>query len=157
MALIIGDSVVIKEGSAAVTMCTSLNQLIFVTADNIEHLQSLVDAGLAQPIISPAKRYIALVTQSGSNNPTAIVLRNTLSDAPTWARSAEGIYTVTLTGEFTANKTFSRAKVVALKTGNEFQGDLDRTSANVLTLKVYDFGGSLVDGFAATVEIEVYA
>lgn len=156
MALLIGDFVICSEGAAASTFPTHINQVIQATSGNLTHLQSLVDAGLASIIGSPSKRYIALITQSGTDAPVATVLRNTLSDAPVWARSSQGVYTLTLTGEFTVDKTLTKAVITALGSGNEFQADLQRTSANVLTLSVRDFGGNAIDGFTAAVEIEVY-
>lgn len=55
--------------------------------------------------IRPYKVYTALLTQSGTSAPTAIVLENTLGGTVVWTYSAVGSYTGTLTGEFTANKT----------------------------------------------------
>src|SRR5688500_2623877 len=49
--------------------------------------------------------YAALLTQSGTSAPVATVLENTLGGTVVWARSAGGIYTGTLAGAFTADKT----------------------------------------------------
>ena len=52
------------------------------------------------------KVYTALLTQSGTNPPVAIVLENTLGGTPVWTRDSAGNYNATLSGVFTENKTF---------------------------------------------------
>lgn len=49
------------------------------------------------------KSYVALITQSGTAAPTAIVLENTLGDI-VWTRAATGDYSGTLTDAFPLNK-----------------------------------------------------
>lgn len=61
------------------------------------------------------KTFTAVVNQSGatpSDIPTAIVVNNGLTGAPTpvWARTSAGQYTLTMTGAFTANKTIIELK-----------------------------------------------
>ena len=51
------------------------------------------------------KSYTALLTQTSTNNPVATVLENTLGGAITFARVGGGVYTLTLSNAFTANKT----------------------------------------------------
>ncbi len=51
------------------------------------------------------KVYTALLSQSGTSAPTAIVLENTLGATPTFSYNAQGNYTVTCTGCFTEDKT----------------------------------------------------
>lgn len=50
------------------------------------------------------KVYRALVSQTGTGNPTAIVLENSLGNI-TWTRSSTGIYEINGTDLFTVNKT----------------------------------------------------
>ena len=50
--------------------------------------------------------YTALLTQTGTNAPTATVLLNTLGGEPVWSYVDVGLYAITLNGAFTANKTF---------------------------------------------------
>ena len=52
------------------------------------------------------KVYKALLTQSGTNAPVATVLVNTLSGTPVWSRVSIGYYKLTLSSEFTTNKTY---------------------------------------------------
>jgi hypothetical protein len=58
-----------------------------------------------QKYVRPYKVYVALLTQSGTDAPTVIVLENTIGNI-VWAIDTNGIYTGTLTGQFTSNKTF---------------------------------------------------
>ena len=62
----------------------------------------LSDAGL------PYLVYTALLTQSGTDAPVAIVLQNTLGGEVVWSRADAGWYNATLTGAFTENKTVIR-------------------------------------------------
>lgn len=50
------------------------------------------------------KVYTALLTQSGTNDPVAIVLENTLGDI-VWTRAGQGYYIGTLPNSFIENKT----------------------------------------------------
>ena len=49
--------------------------------------------------------YHASLVQTGTNAPVATVMSNGLSAAIVWARTGVGVYTGTLNGAFTANKT----------------------------------------------------
>lgn len=51
------------------------------------------------------KVYTALLTQSGTDAPTSIILNNTLGITPTWSYIGTGSYRLTSTGTFT-EKTF---------------------------------------------------
>lgn len=55
--------------------------------------------------LPPYKIYRALLTQSGTNAPTAIVLENTLGGNLSFVYRTEGAYTVTSSSLFTLNKT----------------------------------------------------
>lgn len=51
------------------------------------------------------KVYTAIISQTGTGNPTATVLENTLGATITWTRTNVGEYNGALTGAFTSNKT----------------------------------------------------
>ena len=57
------------------------------------------------------KKYVALMTQTGTAAPTVIVLENTIGDI-VWTRDSTGIYEGTLTGAFTLDKTYAMMSVV---------------------------------------------
>lgn len=61
---------------------------------------------LVMSMNSEPKVYRAMLTQVGTSAPTAVVLKNTLSDEPVWSYFAVGRYRATLAGEFTQDKTF---------------------------------------------------
>jgi len=76
----------------------------------ILHHQRVIQQGILryQSIISANTglvSYHASLVQTGTNAPVATVMSNGLSAAIVWARTGVGVYTGTLTGAFTANKT----------------------------------------------------
>jgi hypothetical protein len=52
------------------------------------------------------KKYVALLSQSGTNAPTSIELENTFGESPTFVRNTTSSYELQLTGAFTVDKTF---------------------------------------------------
>lgn len=57
-------------------------------------------------LVHPYKVYVALLSQSGTDAPTAIVLQNTLGVTPVWARVGSGNFTFTSVGLFLQTKTW---------------------------------------------------
>ena len=98
--------------------------------------------------------YIALLSQTGTNDPTAIVLENTLSSGITWTYSDVGSYIGTLTGEFTANKTF----ILHNNTSDGFTY-VNRISSNEISVKTWNTSGTAANGKLSnmTIEIRVYS
>lgn len=111
------------------------------------------------------KVYTALLNQSGSNDPVATVLENTLGGTPVWTRSGTGTYICTLTGAFTLNKTFCSA-MYGTVWGNgalSFNFGVNDDNSIVLSSFNYDAGGlvNAIDfnnnpGNDICVEIRVY-
>jgi len=73
----------------------------------------VISAAYSRPAPKPAsrpitesKRWVALLTQSGTSVPTAVVLENTLSGNVVFYRGGAGVYGLDLDGEFTENKTW---------------------------------------------------
>lgn len=105
------------------------------------------------------KKYVALLSQSGTDAPIAIVLENTLETTPTWSYINTGQYRITATGKFTLEKTAITISQVDSDAGKRmvYQNDVD-------TIDVYSYDSlgaanndSLNDGEAYTViEIRVY-
>jgi hypothetical protein len=56
------------------------------------------------------KKYIALMSQSGTSAPTVTVLENSIGDI-VWTRASTGLYRGTLIGAFPLNKTYSMISV----------------------------------------------
>ena len=65
--------------------------------NKIQNIETTIDS-------RPYKVYAALLTQSGTNAPTATVLKNTIGDI-VWGYSSAGVYTASSGGAFTLNKT----------------------------------------------------
>lgn len=108
--------------------------------------------GVATWTANPAtyKKYVALLTQSGTNAPVATVLENTLGGTVVWTRSTDGIYHGTLSGVFTASKTATLItnvpNVATIVTGG-------RSSSDVVVVNTDGVDGTLS---SATIEIRVY-
>jgi hypothetical protein len=84
----------------------------------------------------PYKVYTALLTQTGTNAPTSIVLENTLGDI-IWSRESIGNYSGTLSGIFTENKTGVFIQNSAY--GSDYNNTLvDLISDNKVYVQVYD-------------------
>lgn len=101
----------------------------------------------------PYKVYTALLTQTGENPPTAIVLENTLDFTPIWTRDNVGFYKTL--GNFT------QAKTTAFVSGNIYdcysQLGLGGNQIILLTHEL-STGGTLVDNklLGTPIEIRVY-
>ena len=104
--------------------------------------------------IRPYKVYTALLTQTGTSAPTATVLENTLGATIVWTRSNVGIYVGTLSGVFTANKTYTS------NTFGSFSGfaQFSSSSVNTVNINSTNSSGSLTDGLinGNSIEIRVY-
>lgn len=59
----------------------------------------------AQTLSSVEKKLVIDITQTGTEAPTGVERYNSITGTPVLARTDVGIYTLTLTGKFTANKT----------------------------------------------------
>ena len=116
-------------------------------------VESVVQAGLGY------KAYAALISQSGTNAPTATVLKNNTGHTYTWTRTAAGKYEITANGNaFTANKT-----AVFINYGNPSSDGLPpkwvRTSDTLVKVSTQDETGILDDGIldVAAFEIRIYS
>ena len=116
-------------------------------------VDSIVQAGIGY------KAYTALLTQTGTNAPTATELKNNTSYTYTWTRTGSGTYTITANGNaFTSNKT-----VVFINYGNPSSDALPpkwvRTSDTVITVTTQDETAVLDDGIlnGAAFEIRIYS
>jgi hypothetical protein len=152
-----GDRILILDNVSSDTFAYSKNEIVTVTAGNTTGLADLVTKGLASILSQKANyanTYKAIVSQSGTSAPTKTEY-GTITTA-TWARSSAGIFTCTKTGAFTNATRCKKPNFPLLGVDTEFTASLEKTSADVLTLKVYDAGGNLVDGFSTLlVEAEV--
>lgn len=111
--------------------------------------------------IAPYKVYTALLTQSGTSAPVAVVLQNTIGDI-IWGRSSAGVYSVNLTAAFPANRTFCSATFsYEDAAGGGKSIGISRNGDNVVLLRTADslIGSSSTDGLMlepTSIEIRVY-
>lgn len=99
-------------------------------------------------------KYVALLSQTGTNAPTAIVLENTLGGTVVWTRADAGEYTGTLSSVFTENKTFI---LVGMNGGALISLSAYPDTDSAIQVETRD-SGSLADDilFLAPIEIRVY-
>jgi hypothetical protein len=90
-AMIVGDNLTIENDGIATTNMT---------------ITQTLNGRAVSDILPTYKKYIALITQTSTNAPTVIELENTIGPI-IWTRSAVGVYNGTLTGAFTADKTYA--------------------------------------------------
>lgn len=102
------------------------------------------------------KQYTALLTQSGTGDPTSTVLGSNEIGTIVWTRNSTGNYTGTLSSAFTANKTW----LICQKgdgSGSFVNGLLSRGGSNTVTLDVRDNTNTVTDNFTnLSIEIRVY-
>lgn len=78
------------------------------------------------------KEYEVLLNQTTTNPPVATILKNTLGAVPVWGYTSVGVYTLTLSGAFTANKV---AIYIGRNTGTPGEGyEIYRVNNNVIRL-----------------------
>ena len=124
-----------KSGITTVdTCCSDGTQTIDEKIEAIQTSITEIEADLPAPL--GYKEYEALITQTGTSAPTAIIGSNTLLGTPVLGYSAIGEYTITLTGAFTVNKTY----VYMTPNKIDFPYIITRTSSDVITIVVgYSF------------------
>ena len=127
------------------------------TAGNASITGTLTVGGNA--LVVP-KKYVALLSQSGTSAPVATVLENSLGGTVVWSRAGEGEYKATLAGAFPAGKT-----VLLAQPGGDYNlidaGFINYfywLSANELEIVVRNNEAANSDGElkSAAVEIRVY-
>lgn len=100
--------------------------------------------------------YTALLTQTGTDAPTATVLENTLGGTVVWTRNDVGDYTGTLAGVFTENKTWCIAGT-GFYNDNATNANVTRASSDTISLLVSSANGAIIDDWSdAAIEIRVY-
>lgn len=136
-----------------------ISQLPLATQVDGDDIIPLVQAGVskkttAQDIADLAGStylvYTALLTQSGTDAPVAIVLHNTIGEI-VWTRTGVGSYTGTLVGAFPENKTFAIM-------GSQYLNAwiLERNDDNTVVIATYSGGASDDVLINTSIEIRVY-
>jgi hypothetical protein len=105
----------------------------------------------------PYKTYTALLTQTEENDPTAIVLENTLGGEVIWKRMYGGAYKATLQGSFTIDKTTVFAETKFSELAYIVCTEVDYESNNIY-VRTCNGPWDLTDGILrkTAIEIKVY-
>lgn len=104
------------------------------------------------------KIWRGLITQTGTSDPVATELQNTLGGSITFSRSSAGVYSINGTGLFTTNKTFVTPKWETLRQSTNYATvSVTLANTNQLSLNSY-LNGSAADDLLTNhpVEIIVY-
>ena len=103
------------------------------------------------------KSYTALLSQSGTNAPTATILENTLNGNLSFFRNSAGVYNITSSSQFVLDKTAIFINSVPNASQDNF-ASASRINDNVIELKTQASGGSGLDDVLnnTSIEIRVY-
>ena len=137
-ALVVGDGLTVENNGIATT-----NLTVTGTLNN----RSVSD------ILPTYTKYIALISQVGTADPTVIELENTIGPI-IWTRTGVGTYIGTLTGAYTLNKTYTTITSVTTVPSTT---TIIRTTDDVVTVTTYvstAFSDSNLN--TTTLEIRVY-
>jgi hypothetical protein len=128
------------------------NQFVVVRDINHPRQELLIDANSLNNDSVTYKVYTALLTQSGIDAPTAIVLENTIGDI-VWTYDSVGVYFGQLTNAFIEDKTYLFAYILPTSIIG-FQRD-DENQINIGTT---DNLGVKTNGLlnSTSIEIRVY-
>ena len=137
--LVVGNGLSIEDNGIATTNLTVTNTF----------------NGIAVSDMLPTyKKYVALITQTGTNSPTVIELENTIGPI-VWSRTGAGRYEGTLTGAFTNNLTTTTISQVVIDAMVRIYSSL-----NNVTIETDDIGNIPIaeDGDLSnnTIEVRVY-
>jgi len=104
-------------------------------------------------ILPTYTKYIALISQSSTADPTVIELENTIGPI-VWTRSSTGTYIGTLAGAFTLDKTYTILSVSVINTFVK----INRLSNNTIRMSSSNLAGTFTDSLLIdnTLEIRVY-
>ena len=96
------SGVIVSGGLVNVSILNSSG--VTVTESNTSVVNGVVQFSPSTGNASYLK-YVASVTQSGTNVPAVNIIENTLGGVPVWTRDGVGDYNLTLSGVFTSGKT----------------------------------------------------
>ena len=139
-----GDGSVTVNGNITASPAVSPNQVV---------VKSQLDAVAGRPY----KVYTALLSQSGTNAPTATVLENTLGGTVTYTYISIGIYEANLAGVFTTLKTTATLSLGQINGTSSGRWGAYSNSTSTIRITTLE-NGLAADGrlLSATLEIRVY-
>lgn len=103
--------------------------------------------------IRPYRVYTGLISQTGTNNPTVVIIENTLGNI-VWTRNNNGIYQGYLSGQFLAAKTFLlTSSDYAINPTNQAR-QFFRSSDDYVSIST-QINGVIADGLLDNTPIEI--
>ena len=129
------------NGTISASPATTANQVV---------VKSQLDAVAARPY----KVYTALLSQTGTDAPTATVLENTLGGTIVWSRTSVGRYTGTLNNAFTLNKTIVFLNLGGANSPTAYSTHAYSNSISTVLLQPNPASDNLLG--PAAIEIRVY-
>lgn len=115
---------------------------------------SIANKSYVDGLVRPYKSYVVTISQGGTSNPTVTVFENQLSGAIVWARGSTGSYTGTLTGAFTASKTYFDISNNAATGASPNYFIINRIDANTVNLQS-SVGSVATDGILNNMSLEI--
>lgn len=106
----------------------------------------------ARSLALVTKKYIALLTQSGENAPTADEISNGINTVPTLQRTDTGVYTITAAQKFPIGKT----RIFPIDASG-FSAIITHTDASTITVQTFDGDGLPADDLLSGHLFEVSA
>lgn len=109
--------------------------------------------------LTGVKRYVAILSQTGTSAPVATILENTLGGTPSFTYEGVGDYKIVLSGKLTANKrviNFSISRLGDGANGNVVESDATIESNNEIEIITYDLSGTPSNDWVKRIEIEIY-
>jgi hypothetical protein len=105
-----------------------------------------------QAVVKPYKVYTALLTQTGTNAPVAIVLENTLGGTVTFERAGVGNYNAVSVGNL-----FTLDKTVVFNSSGQFVGTYNfyPTNTSRIALNNVNVSGVVADSLMQKLSIEI--
>lgn len=108
----------------------------------------------------PYKVYVALLSQTGINDPTSVELENTFGITATFSYSTPGQYYLHMSGQFTTNTFIINGSPDQSPIGGDFAHFVtNKVSSDIIVLQTFDVNGAgLMDGLLndTSIEIRVY-
>jgi hypothetical protein len=126
------------------------SNLLWLILKQITKLTSVIG------VLKPNYRiYRGLISQSGTDAPTVIVLENTLGDI-VWSYNSTGSYSGTLVGAFTTNKTFVPSLIgYSVPNGINTIARPSFSGEDIINFGNLDTFGTLTDDSLTLVPIEI--
>lgn len=101
------------------------------------------------------RSYTALISQSGTSAPTAVVLNNSLLGEPSFTRRVAGSYQLVLTGQFNASKTWVIINTSLAGSDFNYLYSASRLNSNEIEINSYNVAGNPEDDLMENVPIEI--